>query len=374
MITEKKTKITVALLCGGRNSRMGKNKALLPLDGKTFLDRLIFEFGCFDEIILSAGERGSYEDVLLSDFPKSQYSLKIIFDENLGLGPLEALRRVLSEARNDFVFVCACDMPFASKKIPEYLQEFFSSDYQVYVPTVCGKTEPLCAFYKKSVLQFVENQVQKNDLKISRLFELVPTKFISVEKSSLDKNFFLNVNTPQEYAALQKPFVFCVSGLKNSGKTRMICSLLTEAKSRGYTCAVIKHDGHDCFSDAPQTDTYYFSEHGAVSTAVFSENRFMFFANEQIDAETLIEKIKSLSNPPDFIIIEGLKDSDFPKIEVMRKEISEKSVCKEPLICIAKDDYRPEEIFDSIEEKRWLWFGMPSCIQSGLQSAKSSRL
>ena len=328
MCKNENTKITAAILAGGKSSRMGKDKAQLTYNGKTFLNRLITEFSSFDEIIVSVAST-------LHPLPH----IKFIQDENHDKGPLEGLRQVLKESKNEFVFVCATDMPFVTKALPEYLAEFFCSDYEIYVPTVNGKPEPLCSVYKKSILPVIENQIKNDDLKLSHIFEAVPTKFIPIEKSSLTQKIFLNINTPQEYADLQKPFIFCVSGLKNSGKTRMICALLTEAKARGYSCAVIKHDGHDCFTDAPETDTFYFSQKGAAATAIFSDSRFMLSAIKQTNAEELIEKIKSIHEQKlDFIILEGLKDSDYPKIEVMRKEVSEKSVCKkETLICTASN-------------------------------------
>jgi hypothetical protein len=44
-----------------------------------------------------------------------------------------------------------------------------------------------------------------------------------------------------------------------------------------------------------------------------------------------------------------MKDSAYPKVEVMRRGISEKSVCKEPVICRVFDDYEPREIFEKIQ-------------------------
>jgi len=330
--------LSIALLAGGKNSRMGKNKALLTLNEKTFIERLIEEFSVFDQILLSVKDDSVWWNEGKGKLSKLPPEIEIVKDENQEYGPLEGLRRVLSEARNDYVFVCACDMPFATKKIPEYLQEFFSSDYQIYVPTIGGKPEPLCAVYKKSILPAIENQLRNSDFKLSHLFESIHTKFIPVEKSALNKKEFININTPEDYKRAISPIVFCVSGIKNSGKTRMIISLISEFKKRNFSVGVIKHDGHDCFTDAPNTDTAYFKEMGAVTTAIFSDSRFAFHASDSLGAENLIEKMKSLQNPPDIIIIEGMKDSSYPKIEVMRKNVSEKSLCKkETLICTASD-------------------------------------
>ncbi|MDO4556353.1 MAG: molybdopterin-guanine dinucleotide biosynthesis protein B, partial [Lachnospiraceae bacterium] len=52
------------------------------------------------------------------------------------------------------------------------------------------------------------------------------------------------------------PFVFAVSGYKNSGKTTLLTHLIEELTERGYKVAVIKHDGHDFESDVPGTDSW----------------------------------------------------------------------------------------------------------------------
>lgn len=363
--------MTVAILCGGKSSRMGKDKAALFWEGKTFLDRLVDEFlGAEDcEEVLVCGKPFDTSGELVHD---QAFGAKARFvpDQNSEKGPLEGLRRALSEAKSDLVFVCAVDMPFATKEIPSYLKEFVSSDYECYVPLVDGRPEPLCALYKKSALLAVESQLAAGDLKLSRLFEKVPTKFITMEKSTFSKKLFANVNAPQDFLALLKPFVFCVCGIKNSGKTRMVLSLLSAAQSKGYKCAVVKHDGHDVFSDAPGTDTFKFSEAGALGTAVFSDKRFMLCAPTETfckpksvaatgadgkpesgaaatetaskaktaAAQELVEELTARCPGLDFVIIEGLKDSALPKIEVLRREVSERTTCnKENLICLASD-------------------------------------
>ena len=356
-------KISVALLCGGENSRMGREKALLSLDGKTFLERLVREFCAFGEILVCARDeaqaarfKAALETSDVDDAPKTNEAaatgancakIKFITDQTQGLGPLEGLRRALMECAGEALFVCACDMPFATKDAAEFLALFLCSDWDCYVPTSGARPEPLCALYKKSVLPAVEKLLQGGERKISRLFDLVPTKFIPLEKSPLDKKIFLNVNAPLELQAARKPFVFCVSGLKNSGKTRLTCALLSEAKSRGYECAAIKHDGHDYFCDAEGTDTFLFAERGAAATAVFSDKRFMLRSNVSARcgsskiASELIEEIKALNPRMDFIIIEGLKNSGFPKIETLRKGVSEAPVCKKNVLCRAADfDYK----------------------------------
>ena len=221
--------MTVAILCGGKSSRVGKDKAALFWNGKTFLERLVSEFESADdcEEILICGKAEGAQDPDCGSEPESLQDQKCVAvpeslqDQKFGAkarfvpdqkrekGPLEGIRRALGEAKSDLVFVCAVDMPFATKEIPSYLKEFLCSDYGCYVPLVDGRPEPLCALYKKSALSAVEEQMAADELKLSRLFEKVPTKFIAVEKSSLPKKLFANVNAPQDFLALLKPFVFC---------------------------------------------------------------------------------------------------------------------------------------------------------------------
>ena len=92
--------------------------------------------------------------------------------------------------------------------------------------------------------------------------------------------------------------------------------MLTE---KGYKVAVIKHDGHDFACDVPGTDSYRFTENGAYGVAVFSPYRiFVHKTSKNPDEKDLI----SLFPEADIILIEGLKNSAYPKIEVIRKEIS----------------------------------------------------
>ena len=112
--------VSVAILAGGKSSRMGKNKALLTYEGKTFLERLIEEFSDFDEIIVSSRDENQY------DLKDSGGKLRFISDENHDKGPLEGIRRALSETKNEFVFICAADMPFLTKAVYEYLKDNYS--------------------------------------------------------------------------------------------------------------------------------------------------------------------------------------------------------------------------------------------------------
>ncbi|MBO5460260.1 MAG: molybdopterin-guanine dinucleotide biosynthesis protein B [Ruminococcus sp.] len=114
--------------------------------------------------------------------------------------------------------------------------------------------------------------------------------------------------------------IIAVCGVKNSGKTTLLENLIKGLTEKGKKVAVIKHDGHDFECDIPDTDSYRMSKAGAYGTAVYSAQRM--FIHKQIPG-VRSEDLIAMFPEADIIFIEGLKVSSYPKIEVIRKEISD---------------------------------------------------
>ncbi len=144
-----------------------------------------------------------------------------------------------------------------------------------------------------------------------------------------------------------KAFVFCVCGVKNSGKTTLITKLVPLLQKCGLRCAVIKHDGHDFEPDVPGTDTYRFLAAGAAGTAVYSDTKYMMTRNVSSDP---FPELAVRFADMDLILVEGRKESTFPKIELIRKGISDTPSCN-PENCMAVVTDLPEEMFADLPEK-----------------------
>lgn len=106
-----------------------------------------------------------------------------------------------------------------------------------------------------------------------------------------------------------KQVIYCISGYKNSGKTTTIEKVVKKLTSEGFKVVVIKHDGHDFQADREHTDTHRAFQAGAYGTAIFSKNRFMVHKEVSIDEVELF----SFFPEADIILMEGLKDSNYPK-------------------------------------------------------------
>lgn len=124
--------------------------------------------------------------------------------------------------------------------------------------------------------------------------------------------------------------VLAVSGIKNSGKTTLIESLIPLLADKGIETAVIKHDGHSYAPDVPGTDSHRFFAAGALGCAVFDGEKFSLTRRGEISELQLISAFPLA----DLILLEGFKSSDYPKLELVRKGVSQGPVC-EPESCLA---------------------------------------
>ena len=133
----------------------------------------------------------------------------------------------------------------------------------------------------------------------------------------------------------KRPFLFAVSGVKNSGKTTLITKLIPIFVKYGLKVASVKHDGHDFDADVPGTDSYRHMKAGAYGTAVFSASKYMVVKKQEHTTE---EQLVRLFPEADLILLEGFKKSPYPKIEIVRKGNSKAPVCTdESLTAVAAD-------------------------------------
>lgn len=133
----------------------------------------------------------------------------------------------------------------------------------------------------------------------------------------------------------KKPVVLAISGIKNSGKTTILAKLVTLLTQKGYKVGVIKHDGHDFEADTKGTDSYKHKKAGAHNVIVYSQTKMMMVKDH---IAPRIEEMIAYQNEMDFVLIEGMKFSTLPKIEVVRSKISTQSICqKETLLALVTD-------------------------------------
>lgn len=114
--------------------------------------------------------------------------------------------------------------------------------------------------------------------------------------------------------------VFGVTGWKNSGKTTLVCELVSEITARGFSVSTIKH-AHKTFEiDHDGRDSFKHRTSGAVEVAVSSRERWAVMHELRGEKEPSLEIMLSRLKPVDLVIIEGYKREQHPKIECRRVE------------------------------------------------------
>ena len=113
--------------------------------------------------------------------------------------------------------------------------------------------------------------------------------------------------------------IVAFTGISGSGKTTLIKKISLILQERNYSVTIIKHDPKDkAVFDTPGKDSYEFSSTRA-DVIVTSPKRTTIFKNENnTDIKSLLKYCDS-----DFVLIEGLKSLDFPRIGVFRNSIDE---------------------------------------------------
>lgn len=187
--------MTGVILSGGKNRRMGENKAFLAINGERLIDRTVRLFrSIFKEVIIVTTDPTDYLDqpaVIVTD---------ILPDK----GALGGIYTGLFFARGEHMFVSACDMPFLNRSFLEYMSRR-SSGYDIVVPATPDGLQPLHAVYARRCLPVIRGLLDRNRLKVTgfypshRLLKISPEIIHSFDPEG---RMFLNVNTPEDLRTL----------------------------------------------------------------------------------------------------------------------------------------------------------------------------
>lgn len=189
---------TAIILAGGKSSRMGTNKALLPIFDKTVIEHIVdCSKQVADEVIVVTNEQAQYEFL----------NIPLVSDSYKECGPLAGLEAGLQVAKYDKCVLIACDMPFISGEVIEYLVNDLNH-YDAVLPRVNGKLHPLFAAYRKTCLAPARKKLREKALRMVDLLDEVNTKIVNEDelavKQSDIQNTFFNMNRPDEFQKAQK--------------------------------------------------------------------------------------------------------------------------------------------------------------------------
>ena len=184
---------SVSILCGGKSTRMGRDKALLDWNGKPLLQHIAGSFSSCSDLFLSVRDEHQY-----TDFPYRK-----VCDQVMGSGPLAGLCASLQAAVHDILFITTCDAPLVDAAAAGALVCALK-EHDCAVPvSEQSRIHPLIAVYRKSVLPAALDHLKMNDLRIRSLLRDLDTFYYPAENLPSGELTLANLNTPEEAEKLR---------------------------------------------------------------------------------------------------------------------------------------------------------------------------
>ncbi|MNW48080.1 putative molybdenum cofactor guanylyltransferase [compost metagenome] len=210
--------ISAIILAGGRSSRMGRNKAMLPLAGVPVIERLIGQLEqVVGHIVIAGGNNDTY----------GHLGVEVVHDVFPEKGPLSGLHAGLTACSTLWSLVVACDMPFADQRVFWQIAESAAnaeSDQgsdkkgetdkkrtEAIVASVGGRLHPLLGAYRRSVLPGLSQELINGNLKMTKWVEslqveYVDEKILCASTGLTPELLQFNMNKPDDYLYAKRIF------------------------------------------------------------------------------------------------------------------------------------------------------------------------
>lgn len=181
-------KMSAIILAGGKSSRMGQDKGLMPLNGEPMVQKIINTAKEITDTILIISNNKEYE----------QFGYPVFEDEIKDQGPMAGIYTGLLHSSTPKNLILSCDVPFVQV---ELLKELInkSDDFDITIPRKDDKTHQLIGVINKSCLASFKNNIDNNQLKLKIAYEALNLNVI--DANQFDKKMFTNINSKDDIKA-----------------------------------------------------------------------------------------------------------------------------------------------------------------------------
>jgi len=186
---------TGIILAGGKNLRLGRNKALEIIGGKTVIERVLARLSLIVNTIIIVTADGKNHLMPLPD-------ARFVADVYPGKGPLGGIYSGVSTSSTDLNIVVACDMPFLSTDLLQHMLELAPGFDAVVPRTRESLFEPLHAVYSRNCLPVIKSHVETGKLSIRAFLAEVKVRYIEEDECrryDLELLSFFNMNRQADY-------------------------------------------------------------------------------------------------------------------------------------------------------------------------------
>jgi molybdopterin-guanine dinucleotide biosynthesis protein A len=194
--------VSAVILMGGHSKRMGRDKALLPFEGETFISIIVRKLSALSDDVWIVGRPDQRHPLVEGDISPSQFTQDRFED----CGPLGGLHAGLVAMRHEVGFVVACDMPLISVELLRHMAGRLDMGYEAVIPKDANGWHPLHAVYRRSCIEAIERMIRVNDLRVQNLIKQLNVRAVEADEMvqfDPQKLSLKNLNTPNELEALK---------------------------------------------------------------------------------------------------------------------------------------------------------------------------
>ena len=187
---ERKQQYSLLLLAGGKSARMGKNKAELLYEGKTFL-----------ELMLDKARQLGIEKFYISGYDSPREDVQTVWDLYEDRGPLGGLHAGMKVMDTPYCLVLPVDAPKLPQEILEALLLRHESRQKehVLIWEHGVRQEPLIAVYPVAMADTIEELIRERSAPVFRALDAWGYDRYRLE---MEEEQIINVNTPEAYRRL----------------------------------------------------------------------------------------------------------------------------------------------------------------------------
>jgi molybdopterin-guanine dinucleotide biosynthesis protein A len=188
------------VLAGGLSRRMGRDKALLELNGRPLAALAVEKLMSICESVYVLSSR-----LELADFAP------LVPDIHLDCGPIGGIEAALLHAPTEWTLIIPVDVPFVPGDfLGKWAAEIIAAPFsRVALFTVDAVPQPTLCLLHSDVLQFVQQAIKEGAYKLFPVLEgaardlalnaNVAMEQVLLNSVSLESTWFANVNTPEEF-------------------------------------------------------------------------------------------------------------------------------------------------------------------------------
>jgi len=183
-----KKNISCVILAGGKSSRMGSDKSLLPFGGfDTMIEYQLNKF------------QNYFQKIYVSTKSRDKFNFKANFIEDIDYfkqsSPLIAFFSILKQIDTEYVFIISVDSPFSGINQFNKLYNMIDKNFEAIVAKSPKYTHNTCAIYKKTIIPIIKKMLQNDNHKLKFLLDSINTKYVNFK----DEKNFINMNYQKDY-------------------------------------------------------------------------------------------------------------------------------------------------------------------------------